>query len=54
MVPSKGQSLTAETKRLLELWEGIEKSKIWGPFMKAAKEKDYERFKGMADVFCHI
>jgi len=49
-----GPQRTPETQRLLTLWGNIERSRIWGPFVKAAKGQEYEQLKGMADVFCHI
>ena len=45
---------TSETLELMRLWDDIEKSCIWEPFVKAAKARDYELLKGMADVFCHV
>lgn len=50
--PQKAYS--SETSELLNLWDNIEKSCIWKPFVKAAKERDYELLKGMADVFCYV
>ena len=49
-----GQTHNVETKRLLGLWKDIEHSAVWGPFAKAAKDRDYTVLKGMADVFCHL
>jgi hypothetical protein len=43
-----------ETNKLLELWDNIENSCMWKPFLKAASEKDYGKLKGMADVFCRF
>jgi hypothetical protein len=51
-VPQEKPSL--ETSKLMMLWGDIEKSRIWEPFVKAAKAKNYELLKGMADVFCHV
>jgi hypothetical protein len=45
---------SSETLELMKLWGDIEKSRIWEPFVKAAKTRDYELLKGMADVFCHV
>ena len=42
---------TSETLELMRLWDDIEKSCIWEPFVKAAKARDYELLKGMTDVF---
>ena len=42
---------TPETTKLLQLWNDIEKSKIWKPFVEAARTKKYDNLKGMADVF---
>lgn len=47
-------SLSDETWQLINLWADIEKSCMWKPFLAAAKAKDYEVLKGMADVFCHV
>ena len=47
-------ALSHETVRLIQLWEGIEKSPIWEPFVKAAEEKNYEKLKGMAEFFLFI
>jgi hypothetical protein len=49
---SRGQ--TKETKKLLKLWEDVEKSIVWGNFYRAAQICDYEVLKGMGDVFCHF
>jgi hypothetical protein len=45
---------TRETTKLLELWNDIEKSKIWGPFVKAARPEKYDNLKGMADGFYSV
>jgi serine/threonine protein kinase len=45
---------TRETKKLLQLWNDIEKSKIWKPFVEAARTEKYDNLKGMADVFCSV
>ena len=45
---------TVETVNLIKLWEDIRYSPVWGPFLEAAEQKNYEKLKGMADVFCHI
>jgi Protein kinase domain len=45
---------TRETTKLLQLWNDIEKSKIWGPFVKAARTEKYDNLKGMADVFYSV
>ena len=45
---------TSETLELMRLWDDIEKSCIWEPFVKVAKARDYKLLKGMADVFCHV
>ena len=45
---------TQETRQLLELWEAIEKSRIWNRFVKAADDLQYETLKDMADVFCYL
>jgi hypothetical protein len=45
---------SSETLELKRLWDDIEKSRIWEPFVKAAKARDYKLLKGMADVFCHV
>ena len=41
-----------ETQHLLDLWDMIEKSRMWGRFVKAAERCDYEMLKEMGDVFC--
>src|ERR1700734_2308071 len=33
---------TRETTKLLQLWNDIEKSKIWRPFVKAARTEKYD------------
>jgi hypothetical protein len=43
-----------ETLQLMNLWDDIKKSSMWKPFLTAAKARDYEVLKGMADVFCHV
>jgi hypothetical protein len=45
---------TRETTKLLQLWNDIEKSKIWGPFVNAARMEKYDNLKGIADVFCSV
>jgi len=45
---------TPETTKLLEMWNEIEKSKIWAPFATAAKMVEYDKLKGMVDVFCSV
>jgi hypothetical protein len=47
-------SPSEETLQLMNLWDDIEKSCMWKPFLTAAKARDYEVLKGMADVFCHV
>jgi Protein kinase domain len=47
-------SPTLETRQLIQLWKDIEDSKIWGPFVNAAKKVKYDELKGMADVFCSV
>jgi hypothetical protein len=49
-----GDNSSHETKRLLELWEDVEKSTIWGPFANAAGERDYEKLKKMGDIFWYV
>jgi serine/threonine protein kinase len=49
-----GTTPSPETMKLKALWDYIESSRIWEPFVKAAKARDYELLKGMADVFCHV
>ena len=53
-VVAQGGTHSPETAELMRLWDDIGKSCIWEPFMRAAVEKDYEKLKGMADVFCHV
>jgi hypothetical protein len=45
---------SSETLEVMKLWDDIEKSRIWEPFVKAANARDYELLKAMADVFCHV
>jgi hypothetical protein len=45
---------TRETAKLLQVWNDIEMSKIWGPFVEAARKEKYDNLKGMADVFCSV
>ena len=47
-------SRTPETRQLIQLWKDMEDSKIWGPFINAAKMVKYEELKGMADIFCSV
>jgi hypothetical protein len=49
-----GMPRTPETTKLLELWNEIEKSQIWEPFAMAAKMLQYDKLKGMVDVFCSV
>jgi Protein kinase domain len=51
---SIGTPRPPETTQLLELWNEIDKSQIWGPFVTAAGSLEYDKLKGMADVFCSI
>jgi serine/threonine protein kinase len=53
-ISSFGQQRNEETEQLLELWNDIGQSQIWGRFMTAAQGRKYKELKGMADVFCHI
>ena len=43
-----------ERLRLIKLWEDIEKSRVWGSFLKAVNKQDYSTLKGMVDFFCHV
>ena len=43
-----------ERLRLIKLWEDIEKSRVWGLFLKAVNKRDYSTLKGMVDFFCHV
>ena len=52
-VASQGRP-SKETLNLLDLWADIEKSCVWKPFVRAARLRDYELLKGMADVFCYV
>jgi hypothetical protein len=47
-------SHSPETRQLIQLWKDIEDSKIWGPFVSAARMTKYEELKGMAEVFCSV
>jgi Protein kinase domain len=49
-----GGTPSPETMKLKNLWDDIENSRIWAPFVEAAKARNYELLKGMADVFCHL
>jgi hypothetical protein len=51
-IPRGGERRSAETQYLLDLWDRIEKSRMWGRFVEAAEKCDYERLKEMGDVFC--
>jgi hypothetical protein len=51
---SIGMLRTRETTKLLQLWNDIEKSKIWERFVKAARMEEYDNLKVMADVFCSV
>jgi hypothetical protein len=52
--PRAGEKPTSETKQLLDLWDNIEQSTIWKPFVVAAEDKNYQKLKEMGDVFCHV
>jgi hypothetical protein len=45
---------TRETTKLLQLWNDIEKSKMWGPFVNAAGMEKYDDLRGIANVFCSV
>lgn len=46
-----GTTSSAESRRLLDLWTALEASRIWGPFVAAAKNCDVEFLKGLPDAF---
>jgi hypothetical protein len=43
-----------ETLSVLQMWKDIESSKIWGQFYEAARDRNYDRLLGIADVFSHV
>ena len=53
-VTNPGESRTRETSQIIGLWDWIKKSKIWGSFMDAAENMEYEKLKEMSDVFCYV
>lgn len=42
---------TPESRRLLALWESLEQSKIWGPFVEAARETDVDTLRVLPSIF---
>lgn len=42
---------SAESSRLLALWGALEVSKVWGPFVDAAKRHDIDTLRMLPDVF---
>ena len=49
-----GKKQSPETSRFLNLWDGIERSKIWGQFVIAAEELRYDELRDMGDVFYFV
>lgn len=42
---------SAESRRLLALWESLERSVVWGPFVAAARESDVQALRMVPSMF---